>query len=276
MEVPTTTNDVNLVSKKSLETQIDSLLSGDISLKTQEGDVVKISVGSGKSFAESETTTQFSNGSVHQELSVVAVAASKYSLFVQGDLNEEEIRAITQLAEKINPIASKFFNSEPINLEELTSSFSNNSEVIQALELNLEKSVTAVFSSETFSRIPTQVPANSTSEIPGENNPLANLAEIRNPVELINVTTETVFAEQALTVLQEKEIIQTLREFFNFLRERLTAFAKVGQLPFETQANQNQSPVFTGNENDLSQSGDNPPNPTPESQPNAPEIAIEV
>ncbi len=276
MEVPTTTNDVNLVSKKSLETQIDSLLSGDISLKTQEGDVVKISVGSEKSFAESETTTQFSNGSVHQELSVVAVAASKYSLFVQGDLNEEEIRAITQLAEKINPIASKFFNSEQINLEELTSSFSNNSEVIQALELNLEKSVTAVFSSETFSRIPTQVPANSTSEIPGENNPLANLAEIRNPVELINVTTETVFAEQALTVLQEKEIIQTLREFFNFLRERLTAFAKVGQLPFETQANQNQSPVFTGNENDLSQSGDNPLSPTPESQPNAPEIAIEV
>ncbi len=276
MEVQTTTNDVNLIGKKSIETQIESLLSGDISLKTQEGDVVKISVGSEKSFEESETTSQFSNGSVHQELSVVAVAASKYSLYVQGDLNEEEIRAITQLAEKINPIASNFFNSEQINLEELTSSFSNNSGVIQALELNLEKSVTAVFSSETFSRIPTQVPANNPTEIPVENNPLANLAEIRNPVELINVTTEAVFAEQAISVLQEKEIIQTLREFFKFLRERLTAFAEVGQLPFETQANQNQSPAFADNESDFSQSEGNPPNPAPESPTKAPEIAIDV
>ena len=242
MDVQTVVNDPTLVSRKTFDASFEQVFSGGLSLKTQEGDVVQISAGFQEAFSQSSSSTEFADGVVNQELSIAALSASRFSLVVQGDLNEEELAAIQQLVDKVDPIATNFFAGGEFNLEGATASLTENLGVIQELELSLEKSVTAVFSSTSFTRLPASAIPAGTIQPPVETG-LPDLANIRNVSALITTTVETAFTVRAAQALEGQEILSSLQDLLDFLKQRLTAFANPGQQPFEAQSEQADGPV---------------------------------
>lgn len=74
-------------------------------------------------YSESARKTRFENGEIVEEFSTVALAASEYSLIVQGDLNEEELAATEKLVSKISPMAQSFFNQSGFDVGEAVKAF---------------------------------------------------------------------------------------------------------------------------------------------------------
>ena len=110
MEVTTVSQPNVLVDHRAVEAEFGVLNAADLNLRTAEGDVVQLSFANEFSFSGSKSETR-EGDSVTQEISVAAQAAARYSLAIEGDLNEDELSAIQALAERIEPIATDFFQS---------------------------------------------------------------------------------------------------------------------------------------------------------------------
>ena len=95
----------------SVETNVQPEL--DISPQMSEGDVVTLSFAGEQSLTQPHSKVQFEDNQTIQEISSVAQAASTFFQVVEGDLNEDELVAIQNLAAKIEPIAKDFLSSGP-------------------------------------------------------------------------------------------------------------------------------------------------------------------
>ena len=106
----------------------------DISLRTSTGDVVTLSFAGEQSLTQPHSKVQFEDNQTIQEISSVAQAASTFSQVVEGDLNEDELVAIQNLAAKIEPIAKDFLSSGPeeFNVEQTVDMVSPNVVSIEA------------------------------------------------------------------------------------------------------------------------------------------------
>ena len=113
MEVQTVSQPNVLLDHRALEAELGVFNSADLSLRTAEGDTVQLSFANEFNFSGSRSETATEEG-VIQEISTVAQAAAQYSLAVEGDLNEDELSAIQALAERIDPIATEFFQSRQL------------------------------------------------------------------------------------------------------------------------------------------------------------------
>lgn len=101
----------NTVSSQSLQHQSYMEKTGDISIVTDEGDVVTFSQSSLASLAISSESfaTPLANG---MTFSAQAAMAESMSFTVEGDLNEQELADIAGLYESLTDIASDFFNGD--------------------------------------------------------------------------------------------------------------------------------------------------------------------
>ena len=91
------------LEQRSTRAAVAAFFSSELSLRTQEGDLVNLSFDGEQSLSESHAQTLTQDNGTVQEFSSVARAAASYSLTIQGDLNEEELAAINKLAAEIAP-----------------------------------------------------------------------------------------------------------------------------------------------------------------------------
>ena len=246
MEVQTATYPNTIVDHKAVEAQVGLLTTGDLNLKTREGDLVSLSFGNEYRYAQSrqETVTE---GVVTQEISTVAQAAARYSLSIQGDLNEDELNAIKALAEGVQPLAEEFFKSGEFDFNAATETLTASLGQLDAVELKLERVISATFAFQQ-TQVQEQPPkGNAVQPTPTVQPPVdpeqfnslsqsdgfLNYPKVRDITDLVLSVIETEFPEKGLETFGNKAIVSSLKEFLDVLKERLTV-ALEGAQPANT------------------------------------------
>ena len=225
MAIPEISPQTPVFDRRSYTTSVHAAFTGGFNLKTEEGDLVDISFANEQFLAGSESqTTTVDDGTVN-EISSLAVAASRYSLTVQGDLNEEELDAIQRLVEQIGPIARGFFAQAEVDLEGVTRVLAGSLGVLDEIQLELERVITTTFSfQEVSSNQPVEIsnPGNSGS---GELSPQSiNTNAIRNLPELVFAAVEAELETQAARLPKEETILRSLNDLMRLLQEQLGQF----------------------------------------------------
>jgi len=187
-------------------------VASELNVRTQEGDLVSLSFSNEQSLSESRTHTQSEEFGLFQEISTTAKAASNYSISVQGDLNEEELAAINKLVAEISPIASEFFSSGEFDFDESGDVLAANLGLLQEVEVSLERTIVAAFSTSTFTQLP---------EDEALNNPSLDTEGIRDFSALVQATFDAVFEAEAETVPETDAILRSLNDLLNFISQRL-------------------------------------------------------
>jgi len=197
----------------------------DLTLKTEEGDRVKLSFYNQQSLTESETQTRLANDVAIREISSVAVAASRYSISVEGDLNDEELKAIQRLVDEIGPIARGFFAQGEFDFQNATDVLAGSLGVIEDIQLELERVITTAFSAQAFSSdTPAQAIDPGTIESTGPSTEPIDTGQIRNLSDLIFSAVEAEFESQAAQLPKDETILRSLNDLVAFLQEQLQQF----------------------------------------------------
>ena len=210
-----------VIDRRSFTASTDAYYSSVLNLTTQEGDRVHFSFNAEQSYSETQSETQSQDNGTVQEFSSVAVAASRYSLAVEGDLNEEELTAIQKLSREIAPIAESFFKDGTFDIKKATETLSGNLGVIQELELALEKIQITTVSAETVSRSQVTEGAVPDPQLPEAQEVPADVPVIRNLSELVFSSVAAEFEAQAANSVPDESILRTLGDLLQFIRERL-------------------------------------------------------
>ena len=220
MEVSEVSTQYPAFDRRSNSASISLAFSTELSLRTKEGDLVNISFQNEQSLTESESQTRFADGVAIREISSVAVAASRYSISVQGDLNEEELQAIQRLVDEVGPIARGFFARGEFDFENATEALAGSLGVIDEIELELERVITATFSSQAIS---SGTPIQAIGPQDPSLEPI-NTDRIRNLADLIFSAVEAEFESQAAQLPEGEAILRSLSDLILFLQEQLGQF----------------------------------------------------
>lgn len=219
METQSVFQHSNVLAHRAVSAQAGVSTLGDLNLVTREGDRVNISFGSEQSVSGSRSQTRRADGTVVQALSLTAIAASRYSISVEGDLNEDELAAIQKLVGVIDPLAEDFFAGRELDLPQAASALADNMGAVSELALTLEKTVFASVAASQFSDTPQQQN--------GPNPPSAQntnaLETIRDFPALVESVLESVFSRHGAGVLDDAVLIRKFGDFVEFLKERLEA-----------------------------------------------------
>ncbi len=212
------------LEQRSTKAAVAAFFSSELSVRTQEGDFVKLSFDGEQSLSESRAQTLTQDNGTVQEFSSVARAAASYSLTIQGDLNEEELAAINKLAAEIAPLAREFFASGELNLEDAINVLANNLGVIQQVELALERTVVATFETRSISRLPEE--AGYINDIGTLDNQASELETdgIRDFPALVQATIDAVFESEAKQIPEHDLILRSLKDLLDFIRNQLGEF----------------------------------------------------
>ena len=184
--------------ERSNTSSVSASVSSELNIKTQEGDLVRLSFSGEQSLKESSKQSELQDLQSHQEISLVAQAASNYSVSVQGDLNEEELAAINKLAAEISPIASEFFANAVFDFESSSQVLEDNLSVIQEIELSLQRTIVASFSSQKVTEMPEASLSSENVEAALTNPaPALETEGIRDFPALVQATFDAVFEAEA-------------------------------------------------------------------------------
>ena len=212
------------LEQRNTQAVVAAFFSSELSLRTQDGDLVNLSFDAEQSLSESHTQTLTQDNGTVQQFSSVARAAASYSLTIQGDLNEEELAAINKLAAEIAPLAREFFASGELNLEDAINVLANNLGVIQQVELALERTVVATFETRSISRLPEE--AGYINDIGTLDNQASELETdgIRDFPALVQATIDAVFESEAKQIPEHDLILRSLKDLLDFIRNQLGEF----------------------------------------------------
>lgn len=214
-----------LIDRRSVNAAVNVSFTADLKLKTQEGDLVNLSFDSRQAQAETHSQANFENGVTVQEFSSVAVAASRYSLTVEGDLNEEELEAIRRLAESTAPIAKSFFIQNDFDPENAVESLKGSLGTLQEIELSLERTITKTFSFESLTAGQGAAEGFNVDELVGGfTEPGIDASAIRDIAALVTAVVEAEFTSQSVDLIDNGSILRSLNDLIEFLRRQLTQF----------------------------------------------------
>lgn len=236
-----------VVNHRQVAYGVEEKNKASISLTTQEGDVVNLSFNILNKYSESASKTETQDGTTVGEFSVAALSASKYSISVQGDLNEEEMAAIKKMADAITPIAQDFFSqNDSISLEQAAKSLSESMGVIKEMNMELEQTVTQSYSETQLAHnkprdglpppVTTGTPDDSATPVPQEKG-------IRNPEALAGSVVDSVFQKEGGKV-EVPVVLRGLTDLMDYLKQRLQEFLAQHKSALE-QSPQNQDSVAT-------------------------------
>lgn len=199
--------------------------SSGLSLRTREGDVVKLSFDNRQSLTANAARKESGDGTTVQEFSAAARAASKYSLSVQGDLNSDELAVIDRLAQSVADIAESFFSQGDVDVEGAKQSLLDSmGGVVQELQLELERSVTQTVTARSFSRAGAPpVPQAPDQPAPDQPDPSQN-AGIRDLGALVDAMVGSAFKGEFEQFAENDNIMNSLQDFVQFLRQSLSQF----------------------------------------------------
>ena len=211
--------------ERSNTTSVSASVSSELNIRTREGDLVRLSFSGDQSLKESSKQSELQELQSHQEISLVAQAASNYSVSVQGDLNEEELAAINKLATEISPIASEFFANAVFDFETSSQVMEDNLSVIQEIELSLERTIVASFSTQKITEIPEANLSSENVDAALTNpSPALEIKGIRDFPALVQATFDAVFEAEAAKAPKVNTILRSLNDLLQFLRQRLVEF----------------------------------------------------
>lgn len=119
--------------------------SADIEVRTQEGDIVTISLNELAENSQSALQARDGNNSL-SVYSKSSSYSSSFSLSIEGDLNEDELKSINDLIKKMTKVSDKFFDGNIAGAFKHASKIGFNTEQIAgfSMDLNRERSVQAI------------------------------------------------------------------------------------------------------------------------------------
>jgi len=227
LEISELNSQGGLTEQRSSAANVNAFVSSELNIRTQEGDLVNLSFSNEQFFRESRTQTQPQELVSHQEISIVAKAASSYAISVQGDLNEEELAATHKLAREISPIAHEFFANGGFDFENSGDVLAANLGVIQEVELSLERTIVASFATKMVSQFPEE--GFSPEDVKAaSNNPTSALETegIRDFPALVQATFDAVFEAEARKYTDADPILRSLNDLLDFIRQQLGIYFK--------------------------------------------------
>lgn len=211
--------------ERSNTSSVSASVSSELNIRTQEGDLVRLSFSGDQSLKESSKQSELQDLQSHQEISLVAQAASNYSVSVQGDLNEEELAAINKLVAEISPIASEFFANAVFDFESSSQVLEDNLSVIQEIELSLQRTIVASFSTQKVTEMPEESLSSENVEATLNNTaPALKTEGIRDFPALVQATFDAVFEAEAAKAPKVNTILRSLSDLLQFLRQRMVEF----------------------------------------------------
>ncbi len=216
-----------VLSHQEQSASVDLRNSAQISLRTDEGDVVEISSNSHQAFGASSSQTSFEEGAFVQEFSAASFAAAQFSISVEGELSEDELAAIEDLTGRITPIIEGFFGGSEFNIEEAAASLAGSLGEIEELEINLEKSVVETFSSSNFFNQVGGEAVASDNPVPVETGaaPESGIRDIQALVfSVLQSVSESVAQAQVQSGSSAEEAETFVKSLVEFLEERLQEF----------------------------------------------------
>jgi hypothetical protein len=214
----------NVFEQRSNLASVDAFVSSELNLKTNEGDIVSLSFEEEQSLSESSTQVRTQENGTKQEFSLLARAATGYSLIVQGDLNDEELAAINKIGEELAPLAREFFANGDLNLEESANVLANNIGVLQKVELVLERTVMTTFTTRTVMPLTENVRDITNIETLPTKALELETGIIRDFPALVEATLNAVFESEARQVPEQDSILKSLNDLLSFIRDRLDKF----------------------------------------------------
>jgi len=211
--------------ERSNTTSVSASVSSELNIRTEEGDLVRLSFSGEQSLKESSKQSELQDLQSHQEISLVAQAASNYSVSVQGDLNEEELAAINKLAAEISPIANEFFANAVFDFESSSQVLEDNLSVLREIELSLQRTIVLYFSTQQATEMPEASLSSENAEA-ALTNPATALATdgIRDFPALVQATFDAVFEAEAAKAPKVNTILRSLSDLLQFLRQRMVEF----------------------------------------------------
>jgi hypothetical protein len=225
MELEIVESNLQAIQQRNSSSVVGYSVTSELNVRTKEGDLVSVSFSSEQSLSESRTQTQSEELGSLQEISTEAKAASSYSITVQGNLSEEELEAINKLAAEISPIASEFFSSGEFDFDESGDVLAANLDLLQEVEISLERVIVATFSTSTFTQLPEGEGGLVTQDMEAAlNNPASSLDTegIRDFPALVQATFDAVFEAEVAKVPETDSILRSLNDLLNFIRQRLS------------------------------------------------------
>ncbi|NOQ17225.1 MAG: hypothetical protein GQ581_09210 [Methyloprofundus sp.] len=119
--------------------------SAEIEVRTQEGDIVTINISELAESSQSEFQARQGNNSL-SIYSETSSYSSSFSLSVEGDLNEDELKSINDLVKQMTKVSDKFFDGNTVSAFKHANKIGFNTEQLSgfSMDLNRERSVQAV------------------------------------------------------------------------------------------------------------------------------------
>jgi len=227
MEISEVSTQYPAYDQRSYLATASAAFTGDLNLRTNEGDLVNISFQNEQSLKESKTQTQGGDKGAVREISSVAVAASRYSISVQGDLNDNELQAIQRLVDKIGPIARSFFAQGQFDFKNATRALTGSLDAFNEIKLELKRVITTTFSTQGVSsdKPAPAIDPNAAKPSDPSQEPI-NTDKIRNLSDLISSAVIAEFQSQAAQAPKGESILRSLNDLILFLQEQLGEFLK--------------------------------------------------
>jgi len=189
---------------------------GSISIKTRDGDDINISFGSTTTLAQSQSSTD--NG-YSSETSYSR--SQSFSIEVNGDLDDDELKAINSLVEDISGLADEFFNGDVQKAFE------------QATELGFDAGQIAQFSLD-FKEVK-QVAVRE-HYAPGQTaSPIATLAPYVKDLNDVMESGESLFAKDNLKQLMQDIAQQQVDALDDMLNKSAIDFTNFNQKLIDAQ-----------------------------------------
>ncbi|OIQ48200.1 MAG: hypothetical protein BM565_02630 [Gammaproteobacteria bacterium MedPE] len=189
---------------------------GSISIKTRDGDDINISFGSTTTLAQSQSSTD--NG-YSSETSYSR--SQSFSIEVNGDLDDDELKAINSLVEDISGLADEFFNGDVQKAFEQASELGFDADQIAQFSLDF-KEVKQVAVREHYA--------------PGQTaSPIATLAPYVKDLNDVMESGESLFAKDNLKQLMQDIAQQQVDALDDMLNKSAIDFTNFNQKLIDAQ-----------------------------------------
>ena len=225
LEINTSTVQNQPPSRQVALEEVAVSLEASSSSQANQGDVVTLSFADKQNLSNSYNDSQFEGDPTIRKISSVARAASNYSQVIEGNLNEDELAAIKEIAAHVEPIAREFLSSDPeaLDVEKAIGVLTGDQAITEDVGAELGNTV-----AETLGLTSSNINLDNTAQlepiaVQGEKLDI-NIQNIRQLPELASAAVDAELKKQ-FQVLNESSkalIVNSLNDLMQFFQEKIS------------------------------------------------------
>ena len=224
LEINTSTVQNQPPSRQVALEEVEVSLEASSSSQANQGDVVTLSFADKQNLSNSYNDSQFEGDPTIREISSVARAASNYSQVIEGNLNEDELVAIKEIAAHVEPIAREFLSPEVLDVEKAIGVLTRDQTITEDVGAELGNTVAETLGLATSSNINLDNSA-QLEPIAAQGEKLdINIQNIRQLPELASAAVDAELQKQ-FQVLNESSkalIVNSLNDLMQFFQEKIS------------------------------------------------------